>query len=212
MNESLLRAVEARREAVVALTRDLIRFPTVNPPGEAYTPCAEYVAAHMRKLGFDTRFIRGEGAPGDTDRFPRTNVVARREGRSPGPTVHFNSHIDVVEEGHGWTVDPFAGLVRDGKVYGRGACDMKGGLAASIIAAEAFMAVYPDFPGAIEISGTADEESGGFGGVAYLANYLDNPLMGSIGHRTIAAVLADRHAWPGHRGQESELPAAFITA
>jgi succinyl-diaminopimelate desuccinylase len=199
MNESLLRAVEDRREAVVALTRDLIRFPTINPPGEAYTPCAEYIAAHMRRLGFETRLIRGEGAPGDTDRFPRTNVVARREGRSPGATVHFNSHIDVVEEGHGWTVDPFAGVVKDGKVYGRGACDMKGGLAASIIAVEAFLAVYPDFPGAIEVSGTVDEESGGFGGVAHLARegFFSKPR---VDHVIIPEPLNKDRICLGHRG------------
>jgi succinyl-diaminopimelate desuccinylase len=91
------------------------------------------------------------------------------EGARPGDCVHFNGHHDVVEVGHGWTVDPFGGEVRDGRVYGRGACDMKGGIAAAIIAAEAFLAPCPDFAGAIEISGTADEESGGYGGVAYLA-------------------------------------------
>ena len=199
MNESLLRAVEDRRQAVVSLTQDLIRYPTVNPPGEAYTPCAEFIARYLQALGFETRLIRGEGTPGDTDRFPRTNVVARREGRSPGPTVHFNSHIDVVEEGHGWTVDPFAGLVKDGKVYGRGACDMKGGMAASIIAVDAFMAVYPDFPGAIEISGTVDEESGGFGGVAYLAKqgFFSKPR---VDHVIIPEPLNKDRICLGHRG------------
>ena len=83
--------------------------------------------------------------------------------------MHFNSHLDVVETGEGWTVDPFGGEVKDGRIYGRGTCDMKGGLAASIIAAEVFADVIPDYRGAIEISGTADEETGGFGGVAYLA-------------------------------------------
>jgi len=77
-----------------------------------------------------------------------------------------------VEFGSGWTIDPFGGELIDGKIYGRGACDMKGGLAASIIACEAFIATFPDFDGAIEISGTADEESGGYGGVAYLAEIL----------------------------------------
>ncbi len=199
MNESLLRAVEDRRQAVVSLTQDLIRYPTVNPPGEAYTPCAEFIARYLQALGFETRLIRGEGAPGDTDRFPRTNVVARREGRSPGPTVHFNSHIDVVEEGHGWTVDPFAGVVKDGKVYGRGACDMKGGMAASIIAVDAFIAVYPDFPGAIEISGTVDEESGGFGGVAYLAKqgFFSKPR---VDHVIIPEPLNKDRICLGHRG------------
>lgn len=199
MNEALWRAVDDRRDDLVALTADLIRFPTVNPPGEAYTPCAEYVARRLARSGFETIFIRGEGAPGDSDRYPRTNVVARRPGRRPGPTVHFNSHIDVVEAGHGWTVDPFAGVVKDGRVYGRGACDMKGGLAASIIAAEAFIAVDPNYAGAIEISGTVDEESGGYGGVAHLAKqgYFSKPR---VDHVVIPEPLNKDRICLGHRG------------
>src|SRR5665213_1948909 len=92
-----------------------------------------------------------------------------REGSRPGPCVHFNGHIDVVEPGKGWTLEPFEGVVRDGKVWGRGACDMKGGLAAAVIAVEALIDSGIDLPGALEVSGTADEESGGYGGVAYLA-------------------------------------------
>ncbi|RVC93356.1 succinyl-diaminopimelate desuccinylase, partial [Mesorhizobium sp. M2A.F.Ca.ET.017.03.2.1] len=118
MNERLLGAVEDRTDDLVALTADLIRFPTVNPPGEAYRPCAEFLGERLKKLGFETEFIRAEGAPGDSDRYPRVNVVARLDGRSPGPCVHFNSHIDVVEAGDGWAVDPFAGVVKDGRVYG----------------------------------------------------------------------------------------------
>jgi succinyl-diaminopimelate desuccinylase len=83
--------------------------------------------------------------------------------------VHFNGHIDVVEAGHGWSVDPFAGVVQDGRLYGRGACDMKGGLAAAVIAVESILAAGIRFDGALEVSGTVDEESGGFAGVAYLA-------------------------------------------
>ena len=69
----------------------------------------------------------------------------------------------------GWTVDPFAGLVRDGRIYGRGVCDMKAGLAAAVFAAEAIERAGVRLPGTIEISGTVDEESGGFAGVAWLA-------------------------------------------
>ncbi|SFT77042.1 succinyl-diaminopimelate desuccinylase [Mesorhizobium sp. YR577] len=199
MNEKLLKTIEDRTDDLVALTADLIRFPTINPPGEAYRPCAEYIGERLKKRSFGVEYIRGEGTPGDTDRYPRVNVVARFDGRSPGPTVHFNSHIDVVEAGDGWTVDPFAGVVKDGRVYGRGACDMKGGLAASIIAVEAFMDVYPDFPGAIEISGTVDEESGGYGGVAYLAGkgYFSKPR---VDHVIIPEPLNKDRICLGHRG------------
>ncbi|MFN3207807.1 MAG: acetylornithine deacetylase/succinyl-diaminopimelate desuccinylase family protein [Roseovarius sp.] len=165
----LLAEVTARREDLVALTQALIRIPTLNPPGSRYREICELLDRRLSQAGFLTELVRAEGAVGDSDRYPRWNIVARREGSAPGQCVHFNSHIDVVEVGHGWSVDPFGGEVKDGRVYGRGACDMKGGLAASIVAAETFMAIFPDFVGAIEISGTADEESGGFGGVAYLA-------------------------------------------
>ena len=69
-----------------------------------------------------------------------------------GKTVHFNGHIDVVEVGAGWTVDPFEGVVKDGRVFGRGACDMKGGIAASMIAVEAIVQEGLDFAGGLEIS------------------------------------------------------------
>ncbi len=199
MHESLLDAVESRTDDLVALTVDLVRFPTINPPGDAYGPCADYVGNRLRKAGFDVEFIRAEGTPGDTDRYPRINVVARREGGLPGPTVHFNSHIDVVEAGQDWTVAPFEGVVRDGRVYGRGTCDMKGGMAASIIAAEAYIATHPIFPGAIEISGTVDEESGGFGGVAYLAarGYFSRPR---VDHVIIPEPLNKDRICLGHRG------------
>ncbi|MGK7753686.1 MULTISPECIES: acetylornithine deacetylase/succinyl-diaminopimelate desuccinylase family protein [unclassified Roseovarius] len=165
----LLAEVTARREDLVALTQSLIRIPTLNPPGAHYREICDLLDRRLLKAGFHTELVRAEGAVGDSDRHPRWNIVARREGSGPGQCVHFNSHIDVVEVGRGWTVDPFGGEVKEGRVYGRGACDMKGGLAASIVAAEAFIAVSPEYAGAIEISGTADEESGGFGGVAYLA-------------------------------------------
>jgi succinyl-diaminopimelate desuccinylase len=167
--DQLLGEIGRRRDDLVALTQDLIRIPTLNPPGEHYRDICEFLSRRLGAKGFGVELLRAEGAPGDSDRHPRWNLLARREGRVPGECLHFNSHTDVVLPGEGWTVDPFGGEVRDGRVYGRGACDMKGGLAASVVAAEAFIDVYPDFAGAIEISGTADEETGGYGGVAWLA-------------------------------------------
>lgn len=169
LRERLSEEISARRDDLTALCQDLIRIPTLNPPGENYREICDFLDQRLSKSGFQTELVRAEGAIGDTEKYPRWNIVARRDGVRDGECVHFNSHIDVVEVGRGWTFDPFAADVSDGKVYGRGTCDMKGGLAASIVAAEAFIAICPEFAGAIEISGTADEESGGFGGVAYLA-------------------------------------------
>jgi len=167
--DALFKAIEYRRNDLIALTQDLIRIPTLNPPGAKYREICDYLDARLSRSGFKTELIRAIGTPGDSDQYPRWNIVARHQGAHAGDCVHFNSHHDVVETGNGWSFDPFAATLQDGRIYGRGTCDMKGGLAASIIAAEAFIATHPDFSGAIEISGTADEESGGFGGVAYLA-------------------------------------------
>ncbi len=195
----LSKAIAAKRDDLIALTQDLIRIPTLNPPGRDYRAICEYLDRRLRAHGFETQLIRAHGTPGDSTKYPRWNIIARREGARSGECVHFNSHTDVVEEGHGWTFDPFGAELKDGKIYGRGACDMKGGLAASIIAAEAFIETYDDFAGAIEISGTADEESGGYGGVAYLAEHGHfNPAR--VQHVIIPEPLNKDRICLGHRG------------
>ncbi len=197
--DKVLDAIESRRDEIVALTQELIRFPTVNPPGEAYRPCAEFLGQRLARRGFRVEYVRAEGAPGDSDKYPRINMVARYEGARPGPCVHFNGHLDVVQTGAGWTVDPFAATVRDGKVYGRGACDMKGGIAAAVVAMESLIGSGIAWPGAIEISGTVDEESGGYGGVAYLAErgWFSKPR---VDHVIIPEPLNVDRVCIGHRG------------
>ena len=197
--DRLRQAVEARREEVIALTQALVRIPTLNPPGEFYRDICELLGRRLRGAGFDIAMIRAEGAPGDSERYPRWNVVARREGVAPGDCVHFNGHTDVVAVGKGWTTEPFGAELREGRIYGRGTCDMKGGLAAAIVAAEAFVATCPDFRGAIEISGTADEESGGYGGVAHLARegWFD---PARVQHVIIPEPLQKDRVCLGHRG------------
>jgi succinyl-diaminopimelate desuccinylase len=197
--EDLFKIIDARRDEMVELARTLIRFPTVNPPGEAYQPCAEFIGRRLSERGFEVQYVRAAGTPGDSEKFPRINLIARRDGNRPGSCVHFNSHIDVVQTGAGWTLDPFAGVLRDGKLYGRGACDMKGGLAASIVAVEALIDCCAELPGALEISATVDEESGGYGGVHYLAErgWFSRPR---VDHVIIPEPLNVDRVCIGHRG------------
>ena len=197
--EQLFKTIESRRDEMVELARALIRFPTINPPGEAYRPCAEFIGRRLMSRGFAVEYVRAAGTPGDSERYPRINVVARREGGAAGPCVHFNGHIDVVQTGAGWTLDPFAAVVKDGKIYGRGACDMKGGLAASIVAIEALIDSGGHLPGTLEVSGTVDEESGGYGGVHYLAErgWFSPPR---VDHVIIPEPLNVDRVCIGHRG------------
>jgi succinyl-diaminopimelate desuccinylase len=166
--DRILAEVDRAADEIVQFTVDLVRIPTVNPPGDQYEPCARFLGDHLRQRQFEVEYIVADGRPEHTARHPRVNVVASRRG-GDGPVVHLNGHIDVVPPGEGWTLDPFAGVVRDGRIFGRGVCDMKAGLAAAVYAAEAIARAGVALPGTLEISGTVDEESGGFAGVAWLA-------------------------------------------
>ena len=197
--DDLAREIERRTDEIVALTQALVRIPTLNPPGLHYREACELVGGRMAARGWDVRMIRAEGAPGDSDRHPRWNVVCRLDGARPGECVHFNGHHDVVATGDGWTRDPFGGELAEGRVWGRGACDMKGGLATAIVAAETFADLRPGFAGAIEVSATADEESGGYGGVAHLAGMgLFDPAR--VQHVIIPEPLNPDRICLGHRG------------
>ncbi len=166
--DQVLAEVEAARDEIVAFTADLIRIPTVNPPGDAYRECAALIGRRLGEEGLDVQYIEADGLPEHTAAHPRVNVVGRGVGTGAGKRVHLNGHFDVVPPGEGWSVDPFGGVVKDGRIYGRGASDMKSGIAAAVFAVEAIRRAGIDLRGAVDISGTVDEESGGFAGVAHL--------------------------------------------
>ncbi|MDG6095739.1 succinyl-diaminopimelate desuccinylase [Acetobacter sp. AN02] len=134
---------------VAELAAELIRAPSVTPdPG-----CAQDILIRvLEENGFTvTRLPFGEG----TDRTP--NFFARRG--SGAPHLCFAGHTDVVPPGTGaWTHDPFSGVISEGVIYGRGACDMKGGIAAFVAGALAFLDHTPDFPGSVSLLITGDEE------------------------------------------------------
>jgi succinyl-diaminopimelate desuccinylase len=167
--DRVLAAIDALTDEAVAFTSNLIRIPTVNPPGELYEECAHFIGETLARSGFEVEYHAAEGRPEHTPAHPRVNIVGTRRGRARRPLVHLNGHFDVVPAGAGWTVDPFGGDVKGGRIWGRGASDMKAGIAAAVFAVDAIRRAGVELNGSVEISGTVDEESGGFAGVAWLA-------------------------------------------
>ncbi|MDA8218149.1 MAG: M20 family metallopeptidase [Dehalococcoidales bacterium] len=138
----------AAADTALGLTQALVRIPSENPIGKE-AECARFVAEWFRRLGVTVTV--DELAPG------RPNVIARLPGGSEPPLVYL-AHLDTVPAGQGWSVDPFGGIVHDGRLYGRGAADMKSGVAAAMMAmkqiAESGIVPKRDFL----VCATVDEE------------------------------------------------------
>ncbi len=143
-----------RPEPLVEMLVDLVRIRSQNP-GEDERAAAAYVADRCRALGLATAVA--DALPG------RPNVIARLAGSRPGPVAVLNTHLDTVPASDGWTVDPFGGVVRDGRVYGLGSGDAKGQVAAMLGAIGAFVTTRTPFAGEIVLTAVADEEMGSRG-------------------------------------------------
>ncbi|TWP35713.1 M20 family metallopeptidase [Leekyejoonella antrihumi] len=168
------RALELIDESdLVGLTQLLIRQPGQNPPGQEAATVAALVGAC---LDHDLAVRTSTAADG------RDNVHATtRAGEGPG--LLLLGHTDVVPIGEGWTVDPIDGVVRDGRIFGRGSTDMLGGLAACVIAMSAVQRAAAEtqtaLTGPIELAATVDEEEGGLG-IRHLMQESHPPYLGCI--------------------------------
>lgn len=136
---------------VTDICRALVRFKTINPPGDEL-PAAEYVAGLLNEAGFEIRLVRHAET--------RASVIARLKGQGTAPALLLNGHLDVVPPGAApWQYDPFEAQVADGKIWGRGSADMKGGVAAILVAAQAIAQAKWPLRGDLIIALTADEEA-----------------------------------------------------
>ena len=141
-----------------ALLEKLVGFDTQNPPGQE-TACARYILQQLQNMGCRAETVNvGEG---------RSNVVGVFEN-GPGPTFAFNTHIDVVPAGDGWTSDPFKLREADGKLFGRGSCDAKGPMTAMLEAMHILIATPDTWSGTLLGVFVADEEVGSIGAREYV--------------------------------------------
>ncbi len=147
--------------ATIRLACDLISRPSVTPEDAG---CQALMMARLERLGFKLEPMRF----GEVDNF-----WARRGDKAP--VFCFAGHTDVVPPGplERWDTDPFEPTIRDGLLYGRGACDMKGALAAMITATEGFLAVHPDHAGSIAFLVTSDEEGPSIDGTRKVVEALE---------------------------------------
>src|SRR6476646_10372366 len=149
-------ATVSLRDEVTELLQELIRIDTTNPPGNE-TAAAEVLKAYLEDSGAEVELYA---------KIPeRANLVARIPGRGDGPTLLFLSHTDVLlADASEWSADPFGGELRDSEVWGRGALDMKGQVAAEAVAIASLAREGFEPAGDLIFAACADEEVGtGFG-------------------------------------------------
>lgn len=200
----------------IELTRELIRFNTINPPGNEQA-CAEHLGGILENAGFDIAYhLLDEGRP---------NLIARIGGSGDKPPLCLSGHIDVVPLGAApWTVEPFAADIDGGKLYGRGSSDMKSGVAAIVAAAVALAPYLRETPGLVLVI-TAGEECGcqgarklaategalGRAGAVIIAEPTGNrPLVGHKGVLWVEgeATGVTAHASMPHKGDNAVYKAA----
>lgn len=142
---------------VLDLARDLIARPSVTPDDAG---CQPLVAERLRRAGFACEHLR----------FGQVDNLWATHGEG-GPVLVLLGHTDVVPPGpaEAWSSDPFAPEIRDGVLYGRGAADMKGSVAAFVVALERFAAAHPDHAGTVALLLTSDEEGDAIDGVRRVA-------------------------------------------
>jgi len=149
------------------LTEQLMAEPSVTPSDGR---CQALIAARLQPLGFSC-----ETLVSGPDDFRVTNLWAIRRSAHPNaPTLVFAGHTDVVPTGplENWSSDPFVPTHRDGKLYGRGASDMKSSLAAMVVAVEEYLAQYPEPDISIAFLLTSDEEGPALDGTVVVCNTL----------------------------------------
>jgi len=154
--------VKASRDKLVDLSVRLVRARSENPPGDTRA-AAKVAAAILRQVaGAEVELVVSE--------TPIANVVARLKGNGPGRRLVFSGHLDTFPAGDlsRWTVDPFAGVRKGGRLYGRGVCDMKGGIACSLLAFLLLAERREAWRGEVVVALAGDEETMGVRGAEFL--------------------------------------------
>jgi len=182
--ETVLRWIDEHTNEIVELLQNMIRARSVNPyfehePGEeGESRFQALIQAHMKELGAEIdawepdvkalgKYSEYPGYDPAYDSANRSNVVATVKGTGNGRSIVLMGHADTVARGTGWNHDPFGGELSDGRIWGRGAVDMKGGIAAMTMAVDAIVRSGVKLPGDVSVASIVAEENPGIGAMAY---------------------------------------------
>ena len=197
--------VEERTDRLVAIVRDLVQIPSENrAPQGAELGCQEYLASRLRLAGWNPKLYTPVEAPGienhplywpGRDYARRPNLAAFRKGAGGGRSLVLSGHIDTVPAGSApWTHPPFSGHVEGNRLYGRGAVDMKAGIASNLFVVEALSELGIELAGDLTFESVVDEEFGGVNGT------LAGRLMGYNGDAAILSEPTGTRVCPAQRG------------
>ena len=176
--QAVLAAIDP--EETIAFLRELVRVPSINPPGDV-TAAAAVCQRPLREADFRLRTF--DNAPG------RPNIVAEW-GPLEGPSLAFNAHLDVVPIGdeRAWSHPPFAAEIADGRVYGRGAGDDKASVTAQVMGALALARSSVPLRGRLVVTEVADEETSGDGANCVIREAGLDPIGVIVGEQTLNRV------------------------
>ena len=177
-SQAIFNLVDKNKDKIVNLLRDLIRIPTYVPPGINYEKIIDFIAPKIEGLGFtctkhfmpEDIFLEKQKSTNQLLDGPRVNLQAeKRTGKKPGLVLY--SHIDVVPvQEESWTVPPWEGVVKDGKMYGRGTSDNKSSTAALLSALEIISELGLEETFDLNVLVTTDEEVGPYSGLCWLTD------------------------------------------
>lgn len=173
LEDNLIEFIDGTKSEITRLVMDLIKIPTINPPGQNYYEFSKLAIECLSSAGLEVDLIETpqdrlqELAP-DGMNLPRYSVCGTVKGSIRRPTLLLQGHYDTVPPSKDWSKKPFEPVVEGNRVYGLGSFDMKGALAAMIIAAKAIVECCPRLRGDLTVLFTPDEEHGGQAGLAYL--------------------------------------------
>lgn len=197
-DQAIAATIASYEDAMVAFTSDLIAIATENPPGVAYRACADRIAAELAAFGLNAALIEAppviQGIQGADSAASQPGYCLASSYGEGTPTLYFHGHYDVVPAVHR---EQFAPYIRDGRLYGRGSSDMKGGIASMVYALRALKELHIPLNGRVALAIVPDEETGGDRGSRHL---VELGLLGRDGIGMLTAEPTEGVIWNASRG------------